>query len=197
MKKGLVIISTILFFVLFPTTSFAAQNDDNNGIIKRVSLMIAQVIEPIKINIGLLTGRVEKIENTVQNNPNQEEIVTEAVKTVNEDVAIDSILGIWRAQNIYSKEDKDNNGQFDYAERLDQLFRSGNLIDNVLVGGVKQGYTYTIQINPNANIPGWNAVAKPKKINKTGNRSFYIDETGVIRASSSGEIGPQSPPLKN
>ena len=50
-------------------------------------------------------------------------------------------------------------------------------IDPVLETGTKQGYTFTFAGTPNA----YTCIAAPVTVNVTGERSFFVDESGVIR----------------
>lgn len=66
---------------------------------------------------------------------------------------------------------------------LDQLAADG-LINPELATGVRHGYKFTVDIRAGGyNEPGgFQAVGVPLTYGNTGIRSFYIDETGVIRA---------------
>ena len=62
---------------------------------------------------------------------------------------------------------------------------AGNLIDPRLATGQKSGYKFTVELTTNdMNYPGFSVVARPltEGVTGSGTRSFYIDETGVIRA---------------
>ncbi|HEU4836427.1 MAG TPA: DUF4190 domain-containing protein [Pyrinomonadaceae bacterium] len=57
------------------------------------------------------------------------------------------------------------------------------LIDSRLASGTKNGYTFTVEVTTtDGNYPGFEVVSVPMTYGSTGIRSFYIDETGVIRA---------------
>jgi competence protein ComGC len=63
------------------------------------------------------------------------------------------------------------------------------LIDSTLAGGTKKGYRFTVRVKPalTPNEPAsYEAVATPVSYRRSGRRSFYIDETGVIRVTDSG-----------
>ena len=53
-------------------------------------------------------------------------------------------------------------------------------IDSVLAGGTKQGYKFTYAGTQYA----YTLVAAPKEVGKTGNRSFFADESGVVRVGT-------------
>ena len=60
-----------------------------------------------------------------------------------------------------------------------------NLIDSKLATGTKNGYNFTVEVTANdMNYPGFEVVGVPMTYGNTGIRSFYIDETGVIRAGN-------------
>lgn len=50
-------------------------------------------------------------------------------------------------------------------------------IDSVLGGGAKQGYNFALTGSTNT----FTATARPQTFGTTGNRSFFVDESGVIR----------------
>lgn len=65
---------------------------------------------------------------------------------------------------------------------LDELAAAG-LIDQRLAAGSKNGYKFTVEVTTNeTNYPGFVVVGVPVAYGSSGIRSFYIDETGVIRA---------------
>lgn len=74
------------------------------------------------------------------------------------------------------------NGQFGTLREL----ANNNLIDSTLASGTKNGYRFTVRVKP-ALTPGeaasYQAVATPTRYQRSGRRSFYIDETGVIRSA--------------
>ena len=53
-------------------------------------------------------------------------------------------------------------------------------IDSVLASGNKQGYSFSLS----AFSDTFTCVARPQTYGKTGVRSFYVDESGVIRYST-------------
>lgn len=64
-------------------------------------------------------------------------------------------------------------------------------IDSALGNGVKSGYTFNMVAGAFNNAGGasywaWSACAWPLSYRTTGVRSFYIDETGVVRAEDIG-----------
>jgi type IV pilus assembly protein PilA len=71
--------------------------------------------------------------------------------------------------------------------------QAANLISSNLASGSTGGYNYTVTQTPS----GFAAVAVPKVYNNTGRRSFYLDQTGIIRESTTQEpANANSPEMK-
>lgn len=105
-------------------------------------------------------------------------------RAANEGSAISSIRNIHNAQTTYLS--APGNGK--YAQDLNDL-KEANIIDSVLgcvaEPCVKHGYYFTVDAdnNPSDSLPNWNALAYPTVstgIIRTGERSFYTNEAGVI-----------------
>jgi prepilin-type N-terminal cleavage/methylation domain-containing protein len=78
-----------------------------------------------------------------------------------------------------------------YADADQQLIAEG------LVGNPNpddKGYIFSID-NPPKSRTAWWGSAVPSNPGVTGDRFFYIDNTGVIRANLGGPAGPASAPL--
>ncbi len=88
--------------------------------------------------------------------------------------AISSVRYIVSAQIIYSAE----TGQGNYAPDLAALLTEG-LIDSVLGSGTQNGYTFRTLRNGEGST--FTITATPLSQDKRHGRSFYADETGVIR----------------
>jgi type II secretory pathway pseudopilin PulG len=94
-----------------------------------------------------------------------------------------------------------------YPETLGALAANGNttpsetgamLIDDVLATGSKTGYHFTyekVASTDGSTAGGYIIVATPLVPSSTGVRSFFSDETGVIRFSRAGPADKDSPPL--
>jgi hypothetical protein len=93
-------------------------------------------------------------------------------EAANEATAVGSLRQIDTAQDEFRRQ----NGRF--ALSVGELAAAG-LLDVALGGGVKQGYSFNLMT---ANNFEWSAMATPEVPAKTGDRSFYADETGLIRA---------------
>jgi len=100
----------------------------------------------------------------------------------NESSAVGSLRLISAAQADFSKEHPGKG----YATSLAELRLSfgDGLIDLALTSGTKNGYVFTITPGtPDASghITSYTATANPERFQKTGFRSFFIDDSGLIR----------------
>jgi type IV pilus assembly protein PilA len=75
---------------------------------------------------------------------------------------------------------------------------SAELIDAVLAGGTKSGYTFsytTGATDSNGNILAYTITGIPTSVGTTGQRRFFTDQTGVIRANTTATANINSTPL--
>ena len=75
---------------------------------------------------------------------------------------------------------------------------SAELIDAVLAGGTKSGYTlaYTTgSTDNNGNILSYTLTATPTSVGITGQRRFFTDQSAVIRANTTTTANVNSTPL--
>ena len=73
-----------------------------------------------------------------------------------------------------------------------------DLIDSVLSSGVKSGYSFSYSpgiADTNGNYESYVVTAKPTVPGISGQRYFYTDQTGVIRADSSTAATSSSTPI--
>jgi type IV pilus assembly protein PilA len=73
-----------------------------------------------------------------------------------------------------------------------------DLIDSVLASGIKSGYTFAWtagSTDANGNILSYNITASPSSPGVTGQRYFYTDQSGVIRADSAAAATATSTPI--
>ena len=104
----------------------------------------------------------------------------------NEKVAITYMRSWTAAQELYHT-------RFGiYADADNQLFNAG-LIDG-RGSADSHGYNFSIDNGSNSLYTWW-GTSGPEVPGETGNRWFYIDHTGVIRWSTSGNANSSSPPL--
>jgi hypothetical protein len=72
------------------------------------------------------------------------------------------------------------------------------LIDSVLSGGTKSGYIFTYVAgasDANGNVLSYSVTAEPASRGTTGQRGFYTDQSGVIRANATGTATAASTPI--
>ena len=117
-----------------------------------------------------------------------------ARRAANEASSITTLRRIFAAEATYQA--AAGNGSYG---TLDQLAAS-HLIDQNLATGTRSGYKFTIELNTSSryeNLPGFQVNAVPIEYGNHGNRSFYVDETGVIRGENNrGAVATElSPPL--
>ncbi|MEP6819660.1 MAG: DUF4190 domain-containing protein [bacterium] len=116
-------------------------------------------------------------------------------RAANEGATIHALQKIHAAETTYQATSGD--GAFG---TLDQLAEA-NLIDSELARGVRFGYKITIETT--APIPNrlgeFHAVGIPVTYGSSGRRSFYVDESGVIRAEDNlgKEATELAPPLRD
>jgi len=74
---------------------------------------------------------------------------------------------------------------------------TSDLIDSVLAAGTKSGYvfTYTAGAAVGGTINTYTITAVPANIGTTGQRQFFTDQSGVIRANPSGAADVNSTPI--
>ena len=75
---------------------------------------------------------------------------------------------------------------------------AADLIDSVLAGGVKSGYRFAyvpVARDPAGNVLSYTVTATPVAPGSSGQRSFFTDQSGTIRSTSSGTADSTSAPL--
>ena len=74
---------------------------------------------------------------------------------------------------------------------------SADLIDSVLAGGTKSGYTftYTGATAVSGSVNSYTLTAVPVTRGTTGQRTFFTDQSGVIRFDATGTADVTSTPL--
>jgi type IV pilus assembly protein PilA len=73
---------------------------------------------------------------------------------------------------------------------------SADLIDSVLSAGTKSGYSFTFKGSGNTPSTGYSVVATPVSPGTSGQRGFYTDQSGVIRANATGAASSSDSPLQ-
>lgn len=111
----------------------------------------------------------------------------------NERVAISLLKKIVRSQKTYREEDRDGNGILDYASDLKELARTRLMERDATNGFAAHGYQFYIT---HGDVLTFTAEAIPQRAGETGERFFFVDETGVIRAERLRSASRGSPPLE-
>lgn len=107
----------------------------------------------------------------------------------NEAAALAGLKAIYSAVNMYYE---DTNSYPDALEDLIEPNSSISYIDAQLASGSKDGYDYAYSSSA---VQDFSLNANPAVPGNTGNRYFYIDQTGVIRVNDQEEAGPDDPAL--
>jgi type II secretory pathway pseudopilin PulG len=100
-----------------------------------------------------------------------------ARRAANEGSTLSQMRTIGSMERVYQA--TNGNGEFGTLEEL----RSNGSMDSKLANGTYNGYRFTVRVkHATRDTPAsYEAVATPLSYGDTGIRSFYIDETGVIR----------------
>ncbi len=106
----------------------------------------------------------------------------------NESAAIGALRTLSSAQSSFQSStgqdvDTDGTGEFGSLVMLSNAVPP--YIDEVLGGGQKSGFNFTVTTSGVTNTDEvlWEAQANPVAYGQSGNRTFYIDESGVLRGS--------------
>ena len=111
----------------------------------------------------------------------------DARKAANEASAIAGLRAWHSAQNVYREQDKDGNGTLDYANPISAIVELG-LIDweaNDNDGYTSSGYLFEAVGTNGITMFKWCLMARPEESGESGDRGFFIDQTGVIRYTAS------------
>ena len=73
---------------------------------------------------------------------------------------------------------------------------SADLMDSVLSAGTKSGYTFTFAAGSGTPSTGYSVEANPISRGTSGQRGFYTDQSGVIRADPTTTANSSSSPLQ-
>jgi type IV pilus assembly protein PilA len=116
-----------------------------------------------------------------------------ARRAANEGSAISSLRTLHAAEATFQA--TAGAGKFGTLNEL----AAANLIDSKLATGTKNGYNFTVEVTADGDYPGFSVVGVPMTYRSSGLRSFYVDETGVIRGgdNSGGPSTKMDTPLGN
>jgi prepilin-type N-terminal cleavage/methylation domain-containing protein len=109
----------------------------------------------------------------------------------NESAAIGAMRTLGSAQATFQSSagtDQDGDGTGEYASLALLSNATPPYIDEVLGGGTKSGFQFNVTTSGNVDTDEvmWEASAWPVNYGISGNRTFYIDESGVLRGSDQG-----------
>lgn len=105
-------------------------------------------------------------------------------KRANETSAIAAMREISRGEEIF----RIRHTQPSYAT-MDELAAAG-LVSEPVIAGMRSGYSFSITVTSSSSFT---AVATPSM--SAGDRSFFVDESGVIRAEDDGAASVSSQPI--
>jgi hypothetical protein len=180
--------------------AIAAKVDD----LASKDLTLARLREAGMFTADAVAGRIS-VENPLLGLPYlkkaYEEIETHArelarelahvAKERNEAAALGFMRKIVRAQQDYHDQDLDGNGISEYAESLGDLSLAGVKQAKNLIA--IEGYLFRIKF---ANLFHWAAEGAPEKPGETGDRWFYVDDSGIVRAKKGGPADARSEPVQ-
>jgi prepilin-type N-terminal cleavage/methylation domain-containing protein len=122
----------------------------------------------------------------------------------NEAAAIGGIRTISTAETMFQSSafvDADGNGMGDYGTLAQLADPDGGgatepFIDAVLGSGNKLGYQFAAVVTPGngVNMPSYTCTAVPSAPGRTGLRTFFVDDSGVIRFTSDGTVATVASP---
>jgi type II secretory pathway pseudopilin PulG len=98
-------------------------------------------------------------------------------RAANEGSAQQNLRTIYAAEQTY----RETTGKGEYGTLAN--LRSAALISDDLASGVRWGYQYKVEMISSA---GFEVMAVPTEYGSSGSRSFFIDETGVLRGDDLG-----------
>jgi hypothetical protein len=115
----------------------------------------------------------------------------------NEASSVGSLRTINKAQEEHAKLHPDSGFAASLAELGPTL--GDNLFGSASVRAEGSGYVFTVAAAPpdsNGRISRYTVTARPRRYRRDGFRSFFIDETGIIRYTAEGRApNAQDPPL--
>lgn len=103
--------------------------------------------------------------------------------------AVSSLRTLISAEAIYLERSQGNV----YGSLAD--LHSTGLIDSSLASGVRIGYRFKLTVDQNNPEYLFTITASPLKPGKTGDRWFFVNQTGVFRFSETGPADVNSTPL--
>ena len=121
---------------------------------------------------SLTVPLIPKIILSIKNVPVNAEA---AANAANAAAAISSLQTLHAAQVTFQV--AYGNGK--YAETLKQLGDAGLIDLELAAAGIKSGYKFTLKTK-NSSVPEFEIFAKPVLPDKSGNRSYYVNDSGMV-----------------
>ena len=152
-----------------------------------LSIPGARIVSPVFASVVLLlclgnTLQAQSAQAVPAPTPAPARLTTQQQRRLirhNEAGAIRSLQTLLSSEATYQS--TTGNGDYGTLEEL----RKENLIDYVLAEGHRFGYLFRVRREKRSieSQPSLEIVAVPRSYGRTGRRSFYMDETGVIHAA--------------
>ncbi|MFH1550736.1 MAG: prepilin-type N-terminal cleavage/methylation domain-containing protein [Planctomycetota bacterium] len=109
----------------------------------------------------------------------------------NEAAAIGALRTLSSGEENY----RNNSGTGVYGTLAELSSAAPPYIDSALGAGTCRGYTVAIVGTPDSD--SWSATAVPTTVGSSGNRGFFVDESGVIRFTTDGTAPTTASPSLN
>jgi hypothetical protein len=150
-----------------------------------VFAMVLSLFPAQEIRLGALLTDASEAPSGIQTNQ-------QALADAEEKSCIGNLRTLNMAQGIYSTE----HVQKGFARKLEELGpKEGGGVEPVLASGKKSGYRFTLRpgrVNVHGVTEHYTISARPLKMVVPAQRSFFTDETGIIRATTEKRAASQS-----
>lgn len=120
----------------------------------------------------------------------------------NESAAVSTLRTVHTVQGLYRNGSPDSRSEVlpargVFASTFADLHAAAAMLDGYAKGAgpmTKQGYVFTLRTSEDGQR--YEVRAHPVRRGETGDRSFFVNETGTIRQGNSDAIGPHSPAVR-
>lgn len=116
----------------------------------------------------------------------------------NEGSAIANLRTITSAEQQFQSAGvlRDETGIGRYGTLQELIEPTPPYIDTPIALGPRQGYDYVVTVSGDPGYPQYTATANPVRMDSTGSKGFFVDDSGVITWVSGGEAGPDDLPVQ-